>query len=128
MRFVDGRKGAELGNDVGDGVESESDFGGSGVAAETEAEAGLGFVMREADGGEDVGGLDGAGGAGSANGAGDAFEVERDDESFAGDAGEEDVGGVRSARSIGSVDAGVRDAFEEAALELIAKRRDARGI
>ncbi len=73
-------------------------------------------------------GFDGAGRASCAYRTGQTLQIERDDESFAFDAGELDVGGVGSARGAGAVHSDLRDAFEQAAFELIPERCDACGI
>ena len=47
---IGGRECAELSDGGGDGFETKIDFGVGGVAAEAEAQAGLGFFLGEADG------------------------------------------------------------------------------
>src|SRR5215467_1073844 len=66
---IGGRELAELGHGARNGFEGEGDFGGGGVAAETEADGSTGFFGRQTSGGQHVGGFDrtrGAGGAGRA--------------------------------------------------------------
>ena len=126
--LVGGREGAKLGDGSGDGVECELNFGGGGVAAEAEAETGFGFVVREADRGENVRRFDRAGRTGGADGTGNPFYIERDDERFALDAGEQNVRGIGSAWGVRAVDARIWDAFEQAAFELIAQRGDAGAV
>src|SRR5438046_10368257 len=63
LLLIGGRKFAELGDGGGDHVQSEMNIGGSGVADETESQAGARFFRRQADGCKQVRCLDGVGGA-----------------------------------------------------------------
>ena len=51
---VSRRESAQMRYGGGDDFKREVDFGLGGVTAEAEAQAGLGFFLRESDGGEDV--------------------------------------------------------------------------
>ena len=48
------REGAQLGDGGGNDFKRERDLGFGGVAAQAEAQAGIGLFLREADGGQDV--------------------------------------------------------------------------
>jgi len=126
--FVSGGEFAEVGDGGGDDFEGGGDFGFGGVAAEAETNAGAGFGGGEADGGENVRGLDGPGGAGGSGGAGETLEVECDDEGFALEAGEKEVAGVGRAWGVGGVDAGIGDAGQDSLFESVAQAGDARGV
>ena len=75
-----------------------------------------------------MGGFDCAGGASGAGGAGEAFEIESDQESFAVYSGKKNVGGVGSAWRGGGIDSRLRNALEEAALQIVAQRGDSRCV
>src|SRR5260370_30000437 len=122
------RELAELGDGGGDYVQGEFDVGGRGVTAEAEAKAGAGFFGRQTDRSENVRGLDGAGRAGGPGGTGQTFQVERNKEGFAFDAGEDKICGVRSAGCSGGVDARLGNALEEALLQSVAKSGDAQSV
>src|SRR6266446_4733410 len=125
---IGGGKFAELSDGGGDHVQGEVDVGGSGVAAEAEAQTGAGFLWWQTNGGEDVRWFDGAGGAGGPGGAGETFEVEGDEKGFAFDAGENKVRGVGSARCCAGVHAGLGNALQETLLQFVAKGGDTMGV
>src|SRR6266446_3550058 len=125
---IGGGKFAELSDGGGDHVQGEVDVGGSGVAAEAEAQTGAGFLWWQTNGGEDVRWFDGAGGAGGPGGAGETFEVEGDEEGFAFDAGENKIRSVGSAGCGGGVHAGLGNALYETLLQFVAKCGDAPGV
>src|SRR6266849_2889019 len=125
---IGGGKFAELSGGGGDHVQGEVDVGGSGVAAEAEAQTGAGFLWWQTNGGEDVRWFDGAGGARGAGGTGETFEVEGDEEGFAFDAGEDEIGGVRSTQSAAGVRAGLGNALQETLLQFVAKGGDTMGV
>ncbi len=117
--MVSGRKLAELGDGGGNNVQSKIDIGLRGVAAEAEAQAGTRFFGRQTNGREDVRWLHGPGRAGCAGGTREPLQVEGDEERFAFDARENKIRGVWRARRSASVHAGLRDASQEALLELV---------
>src|SRR5204863_2623295 len=126
--LIRGRKFAELSDGGGDYAQREIDVGGSGVAAEAEAQAGAGFLRGQADGGKHMRRLDGAGGASGASGTRETLQVESNEEGFAFDTGENKIGRVGRARRSASVYARMRNELEQALLQLVAERGDATGI
>src|SRR5258708_1385516 len=101
---------------------------GGGVAAGAGAQAGGGFFRRQTDGGKDVRWLDGARGTGGSGRTSKAFQVERDEEGFAFDAGKDEICGVRSARSSASILARLGDALQQTLLQFVAEVRHALSV
>src|SRR6202171_4560428 len=100
---VSGGKLAELADGGGDHVQGEINVRGGGVAAEAETQAGAGFFRRQSNGGKHVRRLDGARGTGGSGRTSKAFQVQRNKESLAFDAGKDKICGIRSARSPAAV-------------------------
>jgi len=118
---IGGGQLSEAGDGIDDGGDEGVDLLGSGILAEREAERRAGVGAGQAEGEQDVAGLDGAGGAGGAGGDGEAAEVEGDDEAFALDAGEAEVGDVGGAEGGVTVQAGAGDELEEGLFEVVAE-------
>jgi hypothetical protein len=98
------------------------------VAAEAEAQTGASFVGGKADGGEDVRWLDGARGASGSCGTSETFQVKRNEEGFAFDAGKDNVRSVRSTGSGGAVHTRLRDTLHETLLKFVAESGDAPSV
>src|SRR5260370_12977638 len=121
LLVVCGRKIAELGDGGGDDAQGKLNIRGSGVAAEAEAQTGAGLCRRQTNGGEDVRRLDGAGGTGGSGRTGETFQVQRNEEGFALDAGKNQVRSVGGSWSGAAVYKRLGNVVQQTLLQFVAK-------
>src|SRR5882762_9815058 len=125
---IGGGKLAELGDGGGHHIQGEINVRGGGVAAEAETQARAGFFRRQTNGGEHMRRLDGARGTGGSGRTSKAFQVQRNEEGFAFDAGKDKICGIRSARCSAAVYARLGNAVQQTLLQFVAKGRHALGV
>src|SRR5689334_4859801 len=80
------REGTKLGYGGGDDFEGEVDIEFGGMPAEAKAEAGLGFLVREADSGENMRRFDSTGRTRCTDRTSQTLQVESNDQGFSFDA------------------------------------------
>src|SRR5260370_29390567 len=112
---------AELGDGGGDDTQGKLNIRGSGVPAEAKAQAGASFFGGKANGGKHVRRLDGARGTGGSGRASKTFQVERDEEGFAFDAGKNQIRCVGGSWSGAAVYTRLGNAVQQTLLQFVAK-------